>query len=512
MSKRIDEDFLKEFAKAEGITDSDGYLVEKKPTETTTEEQEKQLSPLKLIIAAQQSGILTDDILKEIAKMLTSDKNKAPEWIISGKNGYTVNEPKFIKTFCKDRDLHCINESFYDINGATTETALKKEIQNKIQEYIFTGIARKTENIFKALQISVSEDNFSPDLREIHLLNGVLHVDGTFTHEKRFCLNRLKIAYDKNAPKPEIFLNCLHDMLEDDDILTLQEYMGYCLIPETAAQKCLSVIGSGGEGKSTVIGTALKTIFEGNIVCEGIDKLATDKFILNDIENKLVYFDDDIKAEKLTDTSMVKKIVTNKGNMHIEGKFKSRHAGNIYARVIMFGNNCLQALYDTSNGFFRRQLIIQTKPKTRPDAKDISGIATQIQTEMQGIFNWCFAGLQRLISNDFKFTISEKSKKALETLKNESLNIACFLEERFDFNADNSEYRETTADIYTNYEWWCFANAETPLKKKTVTNYLAANCKTWNIEQCSKVKDSNGIFVRGYSGLKLKTKETTTIK
>ena len=481
--------------------------------EPTAEPQETTAQPsvLSMLINAQAQGTLTEDDLKQIGELLESKNKKSPEWLITGKNGYTVNEPLFVKSFCADRDLHNINGIFYDISGTVSETALKRDIQRRIQDYIVTNLARKTENIYKALEISVSADNFSPNLHEIHMLNGVLNVDGTFKPEKRFCLNRLQIAYNPNAPQPKTFTNCLLEMFEPDDILTLQEYMGYCLIPETAAQKCLSVIGSGGEGKSTVIGTALKTIFECNIVCEGIDKLATDKFILNDIENKLVYFDDDIKAEKLSDTSMIKKIVTNKGRLHIEGKFKSRHSGNVYTRVIMFGNNCLQALYDTSNGFFRRQLIIQTKPKTREESQDKSNISQMIQDEIQGIFNWCFVGLQRLINNDFKFTISEKSKQSLENLKNESFNFLAFFKERFTFNADDDNFKETSADIYYNYQHWCFDNAETPLKQKTITNYLAAHCKELNISPC-RVKNEKGNSVNGYRGLKLIIREKATIK
>ena len=37
-----------------------------------------------------------------------------------------------------------------------------------------------------------------------------------------------------------------------DDILTLQEYLGYCLIPSTKGQKMLIITGKGGEGKSRI--------------------------------------------------------------------------------------------------------------------------------------------------------------------------------------------------------------------------------------------------------------------
>ena len=46
-----------------------------------------------------------------------------------------------------------------------------------------------------------------------------------------------------------------------DDITTLQEFMGYCLIPSTKAQAMMFIIGNGGEGKSR-IGIIMKEIFK----------------------------------------------------------------------------------------------------------------------------------------------------------------------------------------------------------------------------------------------------------
>ncbi len=48
-------------------------------------------------------------------------------------------------------------------------------------------------------------------------------------------------------------------LLEADDIVCLQEFMGYCLIPSNRGQKMLLIIGKGGEGKSR-IGRILKRI------------------------------------------------------------------------------------------------------------------------------------------------------------------------------------------------------------------------------------------------------------
>ena len=86
-------------------------------------------------------------------------------------------------------------------------------------------------------------------LDRIHCVNGIYFWDGNFESNKVFCNNRLAVRYNPSAPKPLRWLQFLSELLEDDDILTFQEYLGYCLIPSTKGQKMLMLIGKGGEGK-----------------------------------------------------------------------------------------------------------------------------------------------------------------------------------------------------------------------------------------------------------------------
>ena len=101
----------------------------------------------------------------------------------------------------------------------------------------------------------------------IHVANGTLFLNGEFRVEKEFCRNRLPIRYDPSAPQPVTWLRFLSDLLEAEDILTLQEYLGYCLIPTNRGQVMMLLKGNGGEGKSRIgvvmqkmLGSNLKTV------------------------------------------------------------------------------------------------------------------------------------------------------------------------------------------------------------------------------------------------------------
>ena len=74
----------------------------------------------------------------------------------------------------------------------------------------------------------------------------------------------------------------------------------------------------------------------------------------------------------------------------------------------------LQALYDRSDGFYRRQLVLTTKekPAGRVDDPDL---AEKMKAEAEGIFLWAFEGLRRLVANNFKFTESQRTRDNRES-------------------------------------------------------------------------------------------------
>ena len=67
-----------------------------------------------------------------------------------------------------------------------------------------------------------------------------------------------------------------------------------------------------------------------------------------------------------------------------------------YARLIAFGNGGLHALYDKTDGFYRRQLILTTKDKV-DDREDDPYLIDKLRKERDGIFLWALEGLQRLV-------------------------------------------------------------------------------------------------------------------
>lgn len=173
------------------------------------------------------------------------NNNEFPEWYDGGK----VNEVAFCKDFLKRHPMVCVNNSFFTVDGRIgDETVLRKAIYDELSPWVTAGLAKKTDNLIGVLRSEAYLSELPVQADRIHVANGTLFLDGRFTEEKEICRNRLPVRYNPDVCYPGVWISFLDQLLEVEDIFTLQEFIGYCLIPTTRAQKMLMIIGRGGEG------------------------------------------------------------------------------------------------------------------------------------------------------------------------------------------------------------------------------------------------------------------------
>lgn len=420
-----------------------------------------------------------------------------PAWY----DGKTINETLFCETFLSEHPMVSVNGTFFTKNGRVTdENLLKKEIYDRIKPYVTGGIARKITGILDVLRVECYCPGLPLYQDRIHVANGTLFLDGRFSEQKDFCRNRLPVAYTPNAPQPVKWLHFLSQLLTAEDIPTLQEFMGYCLIPSTKGQKMLILTGRGGEGKSR-IGLVLRALLGSNMNTGSIAKIETSPFARADLEHQLVMLDDDMKLEALPQTNNIKAIVTAELPMDLERKGRQSYQGDLYVRFLALGNGTLQSLYDRSVGFFRRQIILTVKEKD-PNRRDDPYLAEKLCAEAEGIFLWALEGLHRLIEKDYRFTISDAARENMTAAVSEGNNIVEFLnsEGYIRFKAD---FEASSKELYSVYRLWCEDNASTPLSAKSFCSYLKQNERAYNLEYTNKVHVGNGRFVRGFMGIEV---------
>ena len=419
-----------------------------------------------------------------------------PDWF----DGKKIDEVTFCGLFLHDHPMKCIDGRFFTPDGPIEDEAILKQlILDEVQVVITHGLSKKVSNLLETLRMIAYSAPLDIEVDAIHLKNGVYHLkDGTFQESRLFCRNRLPVAYNPKAAQPERWLAFLNELLEPEDIPTLQEYLGYCLIPSTKGQKMMFLIGKGGEGKSR-IGLVLKNLL-GDAASNGsVQKIETSRFARADLENRLLMIDDDLNMNALPKTNYIKSIVTAEAKMDVERKGIQSYQSDIYARFLCFGNGALTALYDHSDGFWRRQLVLTTKDRPA-DREDDPFLVEALSRELEGILLWCLEGLQRLLRNGYKFTVSPRAAANLEAIKRNSNNVLDFLDSEgyFRYKAD---FSVSSRDLYDLYKMWCEDNACHPVSAARLSSEVNQNAARLNLEPTNNIYLPGGRRVRGFLGI-----------
>ena len=426
------------------------------------------------------------------------DEIKIPRWVLRGDR---VDELAFANEYLMNHHMVSVNGTFFTPDGRMPdENALRKDIFRELSQYIRCGLARKVDNIVATLHLACQYPCLDDSITEVQVQNGTWHLDGSFSTFKNIVCNRLPVACNPDAPKPEKWLQFLDDLLEPEDILTLQEYMGYCLLPVTFAQKMLIIIGKGGEGKSR-IGTVMKDLLGDNMYMGSIAKIEASPFARADLEHMLLMVDDDLKMEALKQTNYIKSIVTSELPMDLERKGIQSYQGRLYCRFMAFGNGNLRSLYDRSYGFFRRQLILTTKDKPAGRVDD-PYLSIQLRKEREGILLWCLEGLLRLYYNDFQFTITPRAQENLNEAIREGNNAVDFMRSEGYFRFDPLG-TITSRALYCIYRDWCDDNAMTPMASNSLIAYINQNQQALGLTYSTNIPIGNGRRARGYKGIRL---------
>ena len=397
------------------------------------------------------------------------------------------------------------NGAFYCPDGMKKTGMVERELQETISQRITVDIASNTTKTLKALKMQSYEESFDfSNKMIIPFQNGDMYINikkqWVFHHnEKQPVPYRLPIKFiplHNKIPTPN-FNKWLSDLFYPEDIITLQEYLGYCLLPTTIGQMMLLIVGEGGCGKS-IIKDILRAIFGESMTTPlNLVDFFKDKFKIAELENQLVFYEDDITDDKLDDASLFKKLATGGLPVTADRKFEAPFKFIPYCRIIMCGNHMLKCTSDKSDGFHRRLLPLPTRPKN-PNRENISMFGDMVAEEAQGILQWALIGLKRLIDNGWKFTQSERSLEYAKDFRELSDHLPSFMNDCF---VKDETLDFTNEELRIAYARWCVMNDAKPLPNKNVKEWLFNNCPKYGLKM---VRDANilrnGKRTRGFKG------------
>lgn len=275
-----------------------------------------------------------------------------------------------------------------------------KVSQNKVKE-VFSNI--KSETLIQSEKRTNffidknSDDNF------IALKSKILNVSEALKNvivlydlnSNFFSTGKLSFDYDKSAKCP-VFHAILNKVLPDkEDQRMLQCWFAYHLLNNSNFGKFMILIGSGANGKSVVLKVLRLFLGEQNVSSVPIERLSNkDRFSAVETFNKLANIADEMSGDGI-DEAFIKNFVTG-GSIMVERKYDHPFAFQPTAKLT-FSTNIFPKIKDTSDGFWRRLLVLEFKEKIAPHEQRSEYLDDKFwieSGELAGVFNWVLDGVE----------------------------------------------------------------------------------------------------------------------
>ena len=136
--------------------------------------------------------------------------------------------------------MKCVRGRLFTVDGLIEdEGQIGNLILEEISGVLTANLSKTVANLLASIKLQAYSPPLPIETDRIHVANGTYFMNGSFTADKSYCNNRLTVAYNPDAPTPKKWLQFLSELLQPEDIPTLQEFLGYCLLPTTKGQKML---------------------------------------------------------------------------------------------------------------------------------------------------------------------------------------------------------------------------------------------------------------------------------
>ena len=357
------------------------------------------------------------------------------------------------------------NSTMYRYNGGFYEPDAEQLIKKLAEEILEedTKINYKRE-VVEYIRDKNYQDRriFNGNKKLLNFKNGVLNLDTwEFTEHSPdyYFLNEIPVEYEPDA-KTEKIEEFLKSVVTESDYKILQELFGYCLYRSYPYQKAFMFVGSGANGKSTVLTLLNKLLGEDNISSISLQDIAERPFATANLYGKLANIYADISDKSLSRTGIFK-MVTGGDNLHAEKKFKEGFNFRNHAKLIFSANKVPEAKDDT-DAYFRRWIFINF-PNTFEGDKCDPNILDKLIPEMSGLLNFAIEGLKRLLENN-GFSDSKTTEQTREKYQRLSSPIASFV---MDCIVEDSESYILKDVIYNRFIEYCKENGM-PIVAKNV--------------------------------------------
>jgi len=314
--------------------------------------------------------------------------------------------------------------------------------------------------IVKDLSIMPHGRTMNDQQNQIPILNGMFSLEnGQVSDHDPDNLNTyiidLHLDLSGELPKCEKWQDFLSESVNDaDTIRELQKFFGYCLTRETRHEKALLLIGPGGDGKGTILKMLSALVGEvntGNVTLGGLQ----DQFHRVMLVDKLLNVATEVEAS-LLQSDIFKTLISGES---VTAAFKHKNAFSFLPVCkLAFSSNKHPNIQDTSDGLYRRLLVIEMEKQFVKHGKADLYLFDKLIEERSGVFLWALRGLQLL--REEGFTPSDYMSKCLDQFQEINNPILSF--SRHHVGKDPGGFL-CTMDMYRKYQKFCEKRGYKPL-------------------------------------------------
>jgi P4 family phage/plasmid primase-like protien len=347
-----------------------------------------------------------------------------------------------------------VNGNFFNFHQGYWKKIDDGEIKKQLSKLDGANTSdSRIKSPFIVLKTRCWQEDPDPQINLIGLINGDFDPikENLLPHcpEHRI-FNQLPIEWRSQEECP-LWKQTLNEIFEQDEdskqkLELLQEWFGYCLIPETKFHKFLWLVGPGANGKSVILDVLSSVVGNANVSYSFLNSLHKGH-IRAGLYCKLLNISYEMNIKSAAVDEYLKAIVS--GDM-IEGdkKYAPSFFFRPYVRLVSASNE-LPPSKDLSHGFLRRPIILMFNRIFNESEQD-KNLKEKLLKELPGIFVWAVKGLKRLLKND-QFTIPFSSKEALTKHIIDSDPIRQFVEEELEYVHRG---RLLPPQIYIRYMSW----------------------------------------------------------
>lgn len=365
------------------------------------------------------------------------------------------------KTIRETEEVLFYANGIYNYGG---ESLIKMEAELLVPDCTKYMVNEIIATIQRKTFVDKAEFNNKPNY--IHLKNCIYDIDTSTVLEHTpdiLATVRLDVNYEKNAIAPE-FLKFLRECLDPKDIFSVLEQMASCLIKSSKFGKAFMYVGTGQNGKSTLLYIIESILGKENVSHISIHELDESRFSKAELSGKLANIYADISNQELKSVGILKIMITG-DRITVEKKNKDPFQMENFAKLF-FSANQIPQVYDDSDGFYRRFMLIEWNKKFNDREANVN-LKYQLTQEKikSGILNILLHFARNLNRRGY-FVYADTTLELRQKWKQRANSLEQFLETQVNYTDDSNDYIIKSI-FYNTYRNWCLDNKLFAVSRKT---------------------------------------------